>query len=153
MERMSEYHRQLTSDPFTFGLPRYTVSFCSSEHHLVPATSAVLVLQLTSSSFPGQQQPAWLLDIVVKWVLSGRVAQQFPALLCRCAKLSLSDSKLVLLLDCLRNLPLPSRTPNMQPRPRPARCRLDRSAAWVSPCTCGRCWWWIVVGGWCSAGK
>ena len=67
----------------------------SSEYHLVPKTK--MNLTLSTSIFQVQDFPAWKLDAFIK-----------------CAKLNLSDSKLSAIIDFLRDLPLPSRSKNMQ---------------------------------------
>ena len=67
----------------------------SSEYHLIPKTK--MNLTLSTSIFQVQDFPAWKLDAFIK-----------------CAKLNLSDSKLSAIIDFLRDLPLPSRSKNMQ---------------------------------------
>ena len=67
----------------------------SSEYHLVPKTKVNVTL--STSIFQSQDIPAWNLDAFVK-----------------CAKLNLSDTKLSAMIDFLRDLPLPSRSKNMQ---------------------------------------
>ena len=75
----------------------------SSEHHLVPKTK--MKVTLSTSILQLQEVPAWKIEAFVK-----------------CAKLSLSDSKLSAMIDFLRDLPLPSRSKNMHsPRGRGTR--------------------------------
>ena len=77
----------------------------SSEHHLVPKTK--MKVTLSTSVLQLQEVPAWKIEAFVK-----------------CAKLSLSDSKLSSMIDFLRDLPLPSRSKNMHsPRGRGTRWR------------------------------
>ena len=85
----------------------------SSEYHIVPTTKVKLTL--STSVLATQDIPAWKLDVFVK-----------------CAKLNLSDSKLSNIIDFLRDLPLPSRSRNMQQTATPVkRWKIDKR--WIIP--------------------
>ena len=85
----------------------------SSEYHIVPTTKVKLTL--STSVLHTQDIPAWKLDVFVK-----------------CAKLNLSDSKLSNIIDFLRDLPLPSRSRNMQKTATPiTRWKIDKR--WIIP--------------------